>query len=294
MCRSTIPPPARSISPRVPLEQIERVTIVRGAAAARYGPRALAGVVAIERRRATASEGWLSLAAGAWGERAVRGGGSLVHQRGERTIAGSLSGALGGFDGDFGYDVPAIRGGGTADRRNGDGRTAVSARHGAARRLAGAGRAPRRLPRRRSRTPRVSGAADRLRRGRTSRRIGGGARRCGDRPARWSGAPTWMPAKARCTTPTRRLPPPRRTGTRCASASCRRDSKHRAAFGAAQLALGAEARWLGIRASSLTAGAPETERLLAGWIRAGTDVSLGGTTATLSAGARLDRDATPE
>ena len=106
----------------LPLEQIERVTIVRGAAASRYGARALAGVIAIERRHPTVTEGWLTLAAGAWGERTARAGVTAVRESGERTLAGSLSGGLTRFDGDFGYQVPPVRGGGTADRANGDGR----------------------------------------------------------------------------------------------------------------------------------------------------------------------------
>jgi outer membrane receptor protein involved in Fe transport len=105
----------------LPVEQIERVTIVRGGAAARYGARALAGVIAIERRHPTVTEGWLSLGAGEWGERIARGAVSLVRERGEHTLAGSLSGGLNQFAGDFDYEVPPVRGGGTAERENGDG-----------------------------------------------------------------------------------------------------------------------------------------------------------------------------
>ncbi len=46
----------------LPIEQIERITIVRGAAASRYGARALAGAVAIERKRPTETDGSLTLA----------------------------------------------------------------------------------------------------------------------------------------------------------------------------------------------------------------------------------------
>ena len=272
----------------LPLEEIERVTIVRGAAAARYGPRALAGVVAIERRRATASEGWLSLAAGAWGERAVRGGGSLVHERGERTIAGSLSGALNGFDGDFGYDVPAIRGGGTADRRNGDGRTRSllgTVRLAGSRGLVelrgdylGVDRG---LP---GSAVQPTGSARQ-----DESRIGGGAtvrRQTGS--VEWRADIDASQGEVHYADPSPPASPPYRDSMRVRQLQTRLEASR--PLGAAQLAMGAEARWLGLRTSNLAEGAPATERLLAGWVRAGTDVSLGGTTATVSAGVRLDRD----
>lgn len=272
----------------LPLEQIERVTIVRGAAAARYGPRALAGAVAIERRRAVASEGWLTLGAGAWGERAGRGGGSLVHQRGERTVSGSLSGAFSRFDGDFGYDVPVIRGGGTADRRNGDGHTRSLL--GTARMADSRGLVElhgdyldvdRGLPGS-AVQPTVSARQD-------ESRIGGGAtlRRQTGR-VEWRADVDASEGEVRYADPSPPAAPPYHDSVRVRQLQTRLEASR--PFRTAQLAWGAEARWLGIRASNLTGGTPETQRLLSGWIRAGTDLTLGGTTATVSAGARLDRD----
>lgn len=103
---------------RVSLETTERVTVRTGAQSARYGSRALAGVIEIETRRPTA-EASLAGRAGAWGE---RGSALTLGQRG--AIGDRLRGALsvtGDYRttvGDFAYDVPAVRGGGTARRQN--------------------------------------------------------------------------------------------------------------------------------------------------------------------------------
>ncbi len=62
------------------------------------------------------------------------------------------------------------------------------------------------------------------------------------------------------------------------------------AFGPARVAVGGEARWLNVRASSLVEGAPETARVTSGWVQANAEPVVGRTTLTLSAGARVDRD----
>ena len=64
----------------VPLEAVERVTVLRGAQSARYGARALAGVVAVETRRPRGTELSARAAAGSWGER--RGALSVGGRRG--------------------------------------------------------------------------------------------------------------------------------------------------------------------------------------------------------------------
>jgi vitamin B12 transporter len=272
----------------LPLEQVERVTIVRGAAVSRYGPRALAGAVAIERRRATASDGWLTLGAGAWGERSARAGGSLVHQRDGRTMAGSLSGGFTRFDGDFGYDVPAIRGGGTADRTNGDGRT---------RSLLGTFR----LARRRSALELRGDYLD-VERGlpgsvvqptvharQDEHRLGAGAT-----VRQTTGAVEWRAdldagqGEVRYADSAPPARPPYRDSVRVRQLQTRLEASR--PWDRTQVSFGAEARWLGVRATSLTTAAPGTERVLAAWTRLATDVTIGRTTATLSAGARLDRD----
>jgi len=103
---------------QLPLATIERVTVWEGAQSARYGGRALGGVIVIETRRAV-REASLSLDAGAWGERAVSG--SIGHSSESGSgLRASLSAEHRTARGDFSYDVPAVRGGGTATRTNSD------------------------------------------------------------------------------------------------------------------------------------------------------------------------------
>jgi vitamin B12 transporter len=104
---------------RISLETAERVVVLTGAQSARFGPRALAGVVAIATRRPLDEASVLG-GAGAWGER------NSAVTIGEQRLLGDVRGGLsftGGYRsarGDFNYDVPAVRGGGTATRRNAD------------------------------------------------------------------------------------------------------------------------------------------------------------------------------
>ena len=104
---------------RISLETAERVVVLTGAQSARYGARALAGVIDITTRRPTAEASFLGRA-GAWGER------TSAVTIGERRALGDLQGGVsftGGYRtarGDFDYDVPAVRGGGTATRQNAD------------------------------------------------------------------------------------------------------------------------------------------------------------------------------
>ncbi len=110
----------------IALATIERVTVLRGAQAARYGSRALAGVLLIETRRPGRNDLQITLDGGTLGERA----GGLV-LGGYRPVAGgglaaSANAELRRVTGDFEYDVPFIRGGGTAVRGN------AGARSGAA------------------------------------------------------------------------------------------------------------------------------------------------------------------
>jgi len=104
------------------LETVERVRVLPGAQSARYGGRALAGVVIIETRR-TEGEASGAASVGAWGER----NGSLVlgrtHVLNAEQVAGSIEADYRDVRGDFSYAVPAVRGGGTARRVNGDARS---------------------------------------------------------------------------------------------------------------------------------------------------------------------------
>lgn len=104
---------------RVTLETVERITVLTGAQSARYGARALGGVIDIRTRRA---EHELSVVtrAGAWGERnaALSLGDSRTF--GAYRVGASLTGDYRTLDGSFPYEVPALRGGGTATRVNSD------------------------------------------------------------------------------------------------------------------------------------------------------------------------------
>lgn len=102
----------------IPLESVERVTVLRGARSARYGARALGGVIAVETRRPPGPEVAARLAAGSGRERGAAlsvGGRSGA---GRTVASGLLSGEWRTLDGDFLYAVPAVRGGGTLERRN--------------------------------------------------------------------------------------------------------------------------------------------------------------------------------
>ena len=100
------------------LATTERVTVWEGAQSARYGGRALAGVVVVDTRRAE-REGSLALDAGSWGDRAVSGSIGDAAESASR-LSGMISAEHRATRGDFSYDVPAVRGGGTARRTNSD------------------------------------------------------------------------------------------------------------------------------------------------------------------------------
>lgn len=272
----------------LPLEQIERVTIMRGGTAARYGARALAGVIAIERRHPTVTQGSLMVAAGSWGERTARGALSVVRQRGARTLGASLSGGFTRFAGDFPYEVPPVRGGGTADRVNGDGRNnsllgavRVGGRRSLTELRADYLDVDRGLPG--SIVQPTSGARQNERRlgaGLATRQMIGTLDWRGDLDASTRGVQYVDPAPP--------APPPYDDSTRVrqflASTEVGRT------LGAVRLSLGAEGRWLGMRASSLTADAPTTQRVLSGWVRASAEPRLGRLRPSVSAGARVDHD----
>jgi len=92
----------------IPLSEIERVTVLRGSQSARWGGRAMAGVLLIETRRPTIPDAELDASAASYGERdaALSIGGAF----------GLLSASRRLSRGDFPYDVPVVRGGGTAIR----------------------------------------------------------------------------------------------------------------------------------------------------------------------------------
>lgn len=101
------------------LENVERVTVLPGAQSARYGSRALAGVVAIETRR-DVSELSAMTRAGSWGEGNVGLSAGTTHPMGSAVLASALNADYRTYTGDFDYAIPAVRGGGTATRANAD------------------------------------------------------------------------------------------------------------------------------------------------------------------------------
>lgn len=116
----------------VDLASIARIAVIPGTQSARYGPRALGGVVLLESRDAGGSAGAATAGMGAWSsvETAIngsRGFGSGPREAGESGGARSISGGewsiSGGVrwrrsDGAFTYDVPDFRGGGETTREN--------------------------------------------------------------------------------------------------------------------------------------------------------------------------------
>ena len=102
---------------RIPLADVEQITVVRGAASARYGPGALAGVVLITTRRASGTELTALATAASFGERdaSVSAGFDAP-----RTASGIVTVTRNATQGDFSYVVPPERGGGTAIRDNDD------------------------------------------------------------------------------------------------------------------------------------------------------------------------------
>jgi iron complex outermembrane receptor protein len=104
------------------LERAERVQVLTGTQSARYGGRALAGVVIVETRRA---ERELSGAAsaGAWGERNASIAIGQTREGEDVRAAASITADYRDVRGDFSYDVPAVRGGGSTRRLNGDARS---------------------------------------------------------------------------------------------------------------------------------------------------------------------------
>ncbi len=108
----------------ITLDGVERVTVLPGVQSARYGPRALSGVILVEARRPTGDEANARAFAGSFGAAALNGGlgGSTVTADGTE-LGGRLRGEWRTAVGDFSYSVPEVRGGGQAVRLNADAET---------------------------------------------------------------------------------------------------------------------------------------------------------------------------
>jgi iron complex outermembrane receptor protein len=102
---------------RIPVSSIERITVIPGAQSARYGSRALAGVVLVQTRQPGGAEVEAQASAGAWGDR----DGSLSLGAGTSDgVGGRVTAERRTVQGDFPFNQLAIRGGGTGVRRNND------------------------------------------------------------------------------------------------------------------------------------------------------------------------------
>ncbi len=99
----------------IDLASIARITVIPGAQSARYGPRALGGVVLLESQADEERRGRLTVGAGAWSatEAALTAATGIARDW-------SLSGGAHWrrSDGAFAYDAPAFRGGGRREREN--------------------------------------------------------------------------------------------------------------------------------------------------------------------------------
>lgn len=107
---------------RVPLELVEHITVRTGAQSARYGPRAMAGVIEIETRKLKREASTL-LKTGALGERDASIALGYKIPVSQIALGASLAGDFRTVDGDFSYTLPALRGGGRATRINSDATT---------------------------------------------------------------------------------------------------------------------------------------------------------------------------
>ncbi len=101
----------------VRLDNVEKISVVRGAQSARYGQQALGGAIVVETRRPLGVEAQADVGAGSYGGRALAGRVG-VGRSAAGGVAASLSGAYNDFAGDFPYDIPPERGGGTGLRLN--------------------------------------------------------------------------------------------------------------------------------------------------------------------------------
>ncbi|MXX55752.1 MAG: TonB-dependent receptor [Gemmatimonadetes bacterium] len=98
----------------VDLASIARIVVIPGAQSARYGPRALGGVVLLESRDARTASGAVTAGAGSWSSVET----SVSGARAFPSVSLSGGARWRRSDGAFTYDVPDFRGGGEAAREN--------------------------------------------------------------------------------------------------------------------------------------------------------------------------------
>lgn len=100
----------------VGLGDVDQVRVLSGARSARYGPRALAGVVEVSRRQSGGRRLALESNAGSLGVR----GGALVVSGGDAGAGQRLALDARRLDGDFSFEMPPEVGGGRGTRTNAD------------------------------------------------------------------------------------------------------------------------------------------------------------------------------
>ena len=104
---------------RLSLDGVERVVVHPGAQSARYGGRAMAGVIEVTTRRPSRDVSMLARA-GAWGEQTASATVGDTRPIGRMRGGALLTADYRTLRGDFDYDVPALRGGGIGRRMNSD------------------------------------------------------------------------------------------------------------------------------------------------------------------------------
>ncbi len=103
----------------VALGTLDSVILRRGGASDRYGSRAMGGVVQLYSRRGGDVDGLgIGARGGSWGERGFNGSAAASRAVGSGRLTAQANADLREVDGNFQFEVPAVRGGGTAQRIN--------------------------------------------------------------------------------------------------------------------------------------------------------------------------------
>jgi vitamin B12 transporter len=273
---------------RVNLETVDRVTILSGAQSSRYGSRALAGVVLIETRRAERQVSGVA-SIGAFGERHAGGSAGLTLSRDAVHAGAAVTGDHRDIGGDFAYPVPAVRGGGTARRANGDaqstdvaGNTFVDGAAGSLQLRTEWQHESRGTPGsivQPSVTGREHGA-----------RVAGGVDAGWDRgPIVWTANVDAARERTEFADPTPPFTTPYDDSVDARSVSARLTAAAGSALGS--LVLGGEGRTLAVTSNSLAPNAPHLQRQAGSWIAAHSSRAIGdGTQLAADLAARADWD----
>jgi outer membrane cobalamin receptor len=248
----------------VDLSTVERVVVVPGARAGRFGPRALAGAVLVETRRARSSRMQGAMEAGNLGVLGLRGSASLASPGGEWTV--SAGGDWNRTEGAFEYPVPEVRGGGVTTRENAGVRTASGfvqgvwePTEGARLRLRVHGRDAERGSPGTIVQPSLTGHHE-------QRRIGAVLRaEAGDAAEGWTAMVGGDEHRALFADPDPPFGPSYRSDVRVRQVEARGEARR--VRGALEVAAGLDGRVRRIRATTLEAGAPDRIAGAGAWLR---------------------------